>query len=57
MTEPRPAKPCPICGKTAEPTHLPFCSARCRSVDLGRWFNEDYKLPDADPIIDEDELD
>jgi len=30
----------------------PFCSARCRLVDLGRWFNEEYRIrvplePDA----------
>ena len=38
---------CPICGKTneffAEPIG-PFCSARCKLVDLGSWLNEDYKI-------------
>ncbi len=38
---------CPICGKEsdffAEPTG-PFCSARCKLVDLGRWLGEDYKI-------------
>jgi hypothetical protein len=24
---------------------MPFCSERCRRVDLGRWLNEDYGLP------------
>jgi endogenous inhibitor of DNA gyrase (YacG/DUF329 family) len=26
------------------PKSFPFCSPRCKSVDLGRWFNEDYKV-------------
>jgi len=36
--------PCPRCGKPADPgsKHLPFCSDRCRLVDLGRWMREDY---------------
>jgi tRNA threonylcarbamoyladenosine biosynthesis protein TsaE len=35
---------CPICGKAVDegsPT-LPFCSPRCRLVDLGRWFSGGY---------------
>lgn len=36
---------CPICGKPAEPPHLPFCSGRCRDVDLQRWFTGRYVLP------------
>jgi len=24
---------------------LPFCSDRCRQIDLGRWFAEGYSLP------------
>jgi tRNA threonylcarbamoyladenosine biosynthesis protein TsaE len=37
---------CPICGARVEPAAetLPFCSDRCRLVDLGRWFNEDYNV-------------
>ncbi len=42
------AKParCPICKceATAESGSLPFCSERCRKVDLGRWFNEGYTI-------------
>lgn len=38
---------CPICGKEteffAEPVG-PFCSTRCKMVDLGKWMNEDYKI-------------
>jgi endogenous inhibitor of DNA gyrase (YacG/DUF329 family) len=39
---------CPICDKSFEPTEsntLPFCSERCRTVDLGRWLGETYSLP------------
>ena len=39
------ARKCPICGKTAVPTHKPFCSKRCADIDLGRWFTESYTLP------------
>lgn len=44
---PKAAKPavCPLCGKPAVAEHRPFCSARCRAIDLGRWFGEDYRLP------------
>ncbi|UCD75290.1 MAG: tRNA (adenosine(37)-N6)-threonylcarbamoyltransferase complex ATPase subunit type 1 TsaE [Phycisphaerales bacterium] len=35
---------CPICGTPVGPAdkRFPFCSERCRYVDLGRWFDEDY---------------
>jgi endogenous inhibitor of DNA gyrase (YacG/DUF329 family) len=36
---------CPICGKPASPADRPFCSARCRKIDLGRWFAEAYRMP------------
>lgn len=35
---------CPICGGEVEPsaeTH-PFCSRRCRLIDLGNWLDESY---------------
>ncbi len=38
---------CPICGKENEFFDLPtgpFCSDRCKLVDLGKWFNEDYRI-------------
>jgi len=49
---------CPICGKpTAKATHpdFPFCSERCRALDLGNWAAERYVV--SEPVIDEDELD
>ena len=38
---------CPTCKKLAsEPKAYPFCTERCRLVDLSRWLNEDYRLSD-----------
>ena len=39
-----PPVPCPSCKRPspAGTKHFPFCSDRCRLVDLGRWFKEDY---------------
>jgi endogenous inhibitor of DNA gyrase (YacG/DUF329 family) len=44
-------KPCPICGKPAVEASQPFCSERCRDVDLNRWLSGSYAIPgrkDAD---------
>ncbi|TPV96737.1 MAG: DNA gyrase inhibitor YacG [Myxococcales bacterium FL481] len=30
----------------------PFCSERCKLVDLGRWLDEDYRL--SRPVTDDD---
>jgi uncharacterized protein len=41
---------CPICGRVlegasaAEWPYLPFCSERCRLIDLGRWLGESYRI-------------
>ena len=40
---------CPTCRgvATREGNKLwPFCSERCHLIDLGRWLNEDYRVPD-----------
>jgi hypothetical protein len=34
--------------------YRPFCSARCRDIDLGRWFGEVYTVPAVEPDHDED---
>jgi len=48
---------CPVCDATvdlvATPT-VPFCSDRCRLIDLGRWLDESYSVP-APRKDDEDE--
>ncbi len=41
-------KPCPICGKPAVQATLPFCSPRCRDVDLNRWLTGSYVVPASD---------
>lgn len=49
---------CPICGaevkgRASNKAH-PFCSARCKSIDLGKWLNEDYRVAtDEGPIEDD----
>jgi uncharacterized protein len=45
--------PCPICKKkiadSAEAkSAAPFCSDRCRQIDLGKWLSEDYRMPVSD---------
>jgi len=46
-----PSKPCPECGKPASPATAPFCSPRCRDVDLNRWLSGKYVIPgkETDP--------
>ncbi|MEO0913267.1 MAG: DNA gyrase inhibitor YacG [Pseudomonadota bacterium] len=48
---------CPICRKAASERYKPFCSRRCADVDLGRWMNEAYALPDAENTAHEGESD
>jgi endogenous inhibitor of DNA gyrase (YacG/DUF329 family) len=49
----RPAPACPICGKPARTARLlPFCSARCADVDLGRWLTGQYRV--AGPAAEDD---
>jgi len=36
---------CPICARDSDPKLHPFCSARCRDVDLGRWLRGSYSIP------------
>jgi endogenous inhibitor of DNA gyrase (YacG/DUF329 family) len=39
---------CPICRRlfnTDQSGALPFCSNRCRQIDLGRWLDEGYSVP------------
>ncbi|HSZ94829.1 MAG TPA: DNA gyrase inhibitor YacG [Bradyrhizobium sp.] len=47
------AKPCPICGKPSTEQSRPFCSDRCRDVDLNRWLSGSYVVPGR-PDEDED---
>jgi endogenous inhibitor of DNA gyrase (YacG/DUF329 family) len=46
---------CPICGKKVtvarqeEAPYRPFCSERCKQVDLGRWLSEGYVISETFP--------
>lgn len=43
--------PCPRCKKLtnwADNNFKPFCSKRCKMIDLGAWANEDYKIASED---------
>jgi len=57
---------CSICGSELKfnyqpgdelPPNFPFCSERCKLIDLNRWLNEDYRISTPLPnttLIDED---
>jgi endogenous inhibitor of DNA gyrase (YacG/DUF329 family) len=48
---------CPTCGAPVEwtPTNAnrPFCSDRCKLIDLGAWASEEHKIPVAPDAEDE----
>jgi endogenous inhibitor of DNA gyrase (YacG/DUF329 family) len=46
---------CPICGRPRVHEFRPFCSARCRNIDLSRWFGEIYTVPAVEPGYEEDD--
>ena len=50
-----PSKPCPECGKPANPATLPFCSPRCRDVDLNRWLSDRYVIPGKENQAEDEE--
>ncbi|MEL7448282.1 MAG: DNA gyrase inhibitor YacG [Pseudomonadota bacterium] len=48
---------CPTCGArvkwTPESRWRPFCSERCKLIDLGEWFDEERRIP-GDPVAPPD---
>ncbi|HEY2589435.1 MAG TPA: DNA gyrase inhibitor YacG [Tepidisphaeraceae bacterium] len=57
---------CPICKRRFEPppeeqgdrraagpSSFPFCSERCKLIDLGRWLDGQYQIPVAEDDLDE----
>ena len=54
------ASPCPVCKKSVLPRSsnpsAPFCSPRCRAVDLGRWLGEEYRVAARHAEDEEDAL-
>ena len=47
---------CPICKKVVKNTdpQFPFCSERCRTIDLGKWASGGYVI--SSPVKDSEEL-
>lgn len=50
---------CPTCEQSVEwseaSPYRPFCSRRCKLIDLGEWFEENHRIA-GDPALDEDGL-
>ncbi len=44
----RKTRPCAECGKPSVREHYPFCSDRCRNLDLSRWLKGSYAIPVVD---------
>lgn len=58
---PTPKVPCPTCSKEIEYSeqypHRPFCSERCKLIDLGEWASENRRIEGNsvfDDILSED---
>jgi uncharacterized protein len=51
---------CPTCRRPVEWTpdsaYRPFCSERCRLIDLGAWFDEKHRIPDESPGATDDPI-
>jgi len=47
---------CPTCGKkvvwNSTSRWRPFCSERCRLIDLGDWLDENHRISDSDAASD-----
>ena len=55
-------KKCPTCNRQVEwqdNPFRPFCSERCKLLDLGNWVSDEYRVPGKavleEPIEDDDE--
>ena len=52
------AKPrgrCPICSRPPSAETAPFCSPRCRDVDLNRWLTGSYLIPGREDDVEDPE--
>jgi len=47
---------CPTCRRDVEwspaSQYRPFCSDRCRLIDLGEWLSEQHRIPDESAAED-----
>ncbi len=55
-------KKCPTCSKQVDwqdNPFRPFCSERCKLLDLGKWVSEEYRVPGKavheEPVEDDEE--
>lgn len=50
---------CPICRKAVAPRlenpSFPFCSDRCKLIDLGKWIGGDYRIPGESADVADDQ--
>ncbi|MCL1886926.1 MAG: DNA gyrase inhibitor YacG [Betaproteobacteria bacterium] len=50
---------CPVCGVEVEwkekNIYRPFCSERCKQIDLGAWADEKYTVPTVEPVEHDEE--
>lgn len=56
MSKDSPTLNCPTCKKPIEWNekfpYRPFCSERCKLIDLGEWASEGHKIP-GQPVYDD----
>ena len=58
MTKKQPVVMCPQCGKevvwNSDSRYRPFCSERCKLIDLGQWAAESYRIPLEENMAEEE---
>ena len=47
-------RPCPECKRSSAREFFPFCSRRCKEVDLNRWLSGSYVIA-GKPIEEEED--
>lgn len=55
VTPLRPRRSCPECGRPSDRATYPFCSPRCKSVDLNRWLSGAYVIPGVEDEVPDKE--
>lgn len=53
VTPLRPRTRCPECGRPSAHASFPFCSPRCKAIDLNRWLSGSYVIP-GEPVEGQD---
>ncbi|MEE2782190.1 MAG: DNA gyrase inhibitor YacG [Pseudomonadota bacterium] len=60
MTDTPRILPCPTCQKaskwTSQNPHRPFCSERCKLIDLGEWASEQHRIPSDEKGLPTDDI-